>query len=141
MKPVEEVAYSSYHVYDARRLETRVKERTSYLLPTIVGKLDGTPPSSRAIPMKNSSLRNYLHSCSSRTPDLCFQKNESPTIDPTTVDLLAWDTVTFNDKKKLEDENGSRQGEEAMTSRLRKERRLGWEERETSINKTGRTSV
>ncbi|KAF2550128.1 hypothetical protein F2Q68_00037352 [Brassica cretica] len=53
---VEEVAYSSHHVYDARRSETRIKEKTSYLPPVIVGKLNGTPPSNRAIPMKSNSL-------------------------------------------------------------------------------------
>ena len=42
---------------NARRSETRVKERADHLPPVIWGRLDGTPPSSRAMPMKKPSSR------------------------------------------------------------------------------------
>ncbi|KAF3599842.1 hypothetical protein F2Q69_00035136 [Brassica cretica] len=40
---------------NAQRSETRVKERTCHLPPAQEWRLDGTPPSSRVKPMKNSS--------------------------------------------------------------------------------------
>ncbi|KAF3558676.1 hypothetical protein F2Q69_00014244 [Brassica cretica] len=42
---------------NARRSETHVKERADHLPPAILGKLNGTPPSSRAMPMKKPSSR------------------------------------------------------------------------------------
>ena len=92
VKPVEKDAYSSHHVYDARHTETRVKEMTNHLPSAEEGKLDGTLPSSRAIPMKNNSPWNHLHGWSSRTPDLRFQKDESRAINPITDNLLTWES-------------------------------------------------
>ncbi|KAF3532440.1 hypothetical protein DY000_02039701 [Brassica cretica] len=59
---------------NAQRSETRVKERTRHLPPAQEWRLDGTPPSSRVKPMKNSSRRNHLHNGTSHSPDLRFQK-------------------------------------------------------------------
>ncbi|CAN6912402.1 unnamed protein product [Brassica oleracea] len=59
---------------NAHRSETRVKERTRHLPPAQEWRLDGTPPSNRAKPMKYSSRRNHLHSGTSPSPDLRFQK-------------------------------------------------------------------
>ncbi|KAF2607875.1 hypothetical protein F2Q68_00046176 [Brassica cretica] len=46
---------------DARRLETRVKERTSHLPPAIEEETRRNSAVDRAKPMKNRTRRNNLH--------------------------------------------------------------------------------
>ncbi|KAF3525331.1 hypothetical protein F2Q69_00048057 [Brassica cretica] len=65
---------------NALHSETCVKERRSNLPPALEWKLDGTPPPSRARPMKNDSRWSHLHSGTSHTPDLRSQKDKSSTI-------------------------------------------------------------